>query len=99
MRWITLMLAALLALPALAHLTGLGRFSRLIAVRTALDKYHPMTTPHDYLFFLGVVPAAQGHGPRHADGHARGHGHDGGHDGGHALGIQRAAGPGGRAGA
>ena len=52
----------LLALPALAHLTGLGRFSRLIAVRTALDKYHPMTTPHDYLFFLGVVPAAQGHG-------------------------------------
>jgi ribosomal protein S18 acetylase RimI-like enzyme len=52
----------ILALPALMSLTGLARFPRLIDVRAALDKHHRMDIPHDYLFFLGVVPAAQGHG-------------------------------------
>ena len=52
----------ILALPALMSLTGLGRFARLVDVRAALDKHHRMDVPHDYLFFLAVVPAAQGHG-------------------------------------
>jgi ribosomal protein S18 acetylase RimI-like enzyme len=50
------------ALPVLIGMTGWSRFSRLIGLREVMDKHHPMETPHDYLFFLGVTPAAQGHG-------------------------------------
>jgi len=50
------------ALPMLLNATGLGRFSRLLALRKAMDDNHPMTHSHDYLWFLGVTPAAQGHG-------------------------------------
>ena len=42
--------------------TGLGRFGRLIALRAALDKHHPMDRPHTYLWFIGVSPKAQGLG-------------------------------------
>ncbi len=52
----------LLALPALIGLTGWPRFGRLAAMRAAMDRHHPLERPHDYLFFLGVVPEAQGHG-------------------------------------
>ena len=50
------------ALPALIGLTGWPRFGRLAAMRAAMDRHHPLERPHDYLFFLGVVPEAQGHG-------------------------------------
>jgi len=50
------------ALPMLLHAAGLGRFSRLIKLRDAMDKHHPMQRPHDYLWFLGVNPSLQGAG-------------------------------------
>jgi ribosomal protein S18 acetylase RimI-like enzyme len=50
------------ALPMLLGATGLSRFSRLLALREAMDKHHPTDEPHDYLYFLGVTPAAQGAG-------------------------------------
>ena len=50
------------ALPLLLATTGLGRFGRLVALRAAMDKHHPMDRPHDYLWFLGVTPEAQGRG-------------------------------------
>lgn len=50
------------ALPMLLNATGLGRFSRLSLLRSAMDKHHPMDRPHDYLWFLGVHPSAQGAG-------------------------------------
>lgn len=49
-------------LPLLLATTGLGRFGRLIALRAALDKHHPMDRPHTYLWFIGVSPKAQGLG-------------------------------------
>jgi ribosomal protein S18 acetylase RimI-like enzyme len=50
------------ALPVLLGATGLARFGRLMALRKAMDAHHPVDRPHDYLWFLGVTPAAQGHG-------------------------------------
>ena len=50
------------AFPTLLHATGLARFGRLLALRADMDKHHPMTRPHAYLYFLGVTHAAQGHG-------------------------------------
>lgn len=50
------------ALPMLLNATGLGRFSRLLALRGAMDKHHPVDRPHDYLWFLGVRPDCQGAG-------------------------------------
>ena len=50
------------ALPVLLSTTGLARFSRLLALRAAMDKHHPMDRPHTYLWFLGVAPQAQGLG-------------------------------------
>lgn len=50
------------ALPLLLATTGLGRFGRLVALRTAMDKHHPMHRPHTYLWFIGVTPQAQGLG-------------------------------------
>ena len=50
------------ALPMLLGATGLGRFSRLLALREAMEKHHPMHEPHDYLYFLGVRPDVQGAG-------------------------------------
>ena len=49
-------------LPAMLRATGLARFGRLMAIRTDMDRHHPMERPHAYLWFLGVAPAAQGHG-------------------------------------
>ena len=50
------------ALPMLLNAAGLGRFGRLLQLREAMDKHHPMDRPHDYLWFLGVHPDAQGAG-------------------------------------
>ena len=50
------------ALPTLLHATGLGRLTRLMALREDMDKHHPMDRPHAYLWFLGVAREAQGHG-------------------------------------
>ena len=52
----------LVALPMLLRLTGWSRFVRLLQLREAMDRRHPMDRPHDYLWFLGVTPEAQGHG-------------------------------------
>ena len=58
----TPLIQELRALPTLLFVTGLARFSRLVALRADMDKHHPMDRPHAYLWFLGVTPAAQGHG-------------------------------------
>jgi ribosomal protein S18 acetylase RimI-like enzyme len=50
------------ALPMLLNATGLARFSRLLSLRKAMDAAHPLATPHEYLWFLGVRPEAQGKG-------------------------------------
>jgi ribosomal protein S18 acetylase RimI-like enzyme len=50
------------ALPVLLGLTGWSRFFRLLQLREAMDRHHPMDRPHAYLWFLGVTPEAQGHG-------------------------------------
>lgn len=50
------------ALPAILRATGLARFPRIMAMREAMDKYHPMDRPHAYLWFLGVRPEVQGMG-------------------------------------
>ena len=50
------------ALPVLIGLSGWGRFGRLARLRGVMDAHHPMDRPHDYLWFLGVTPEAQGHG-------------------------------------
>lgn len=52
----------LMAMPPLLGLTGWARFGRLAAMREAMARNHPMQPPHDYLYFLGVTPQAQGHG-------------------------------------
>lgn len=49
------------ALPVLLRATGLSKFARLPTLRKAMDAHHP-AEPHDYLWFLGVQPAAQGRG-------------------------------------
>lgn len=50
------------ALPMLVNATGIARFGRLLKLRSAMDAQHPMERPHDYLWFLGVHPDAQGQG-------------------------------------
>lgn len=50
------------ALPMLLALTGWSRFYRLLQLREVMDKHHPLDRPHEYLWFLGVTPEAQGHG-------------------------------------
>lgn len=50
------------ALPMLMNAAGVNRFSRLLQLRKAMDARHPMETPHDYLWFLGVRPSLQGLG-------------------------------------
>ena len=50
------------ALPMLLNAAGLGRFGRLMKLRDAMDHNHPTERPHDYLWFLGVHPEAQGAG-------------------------------------
>lgn len=52
----------LISLPTLIRATGLARFGRMAAMREAMDKNHPMDTPHMYLWLLGVHPSAQGLG-------------------------------------
>ncbi|MDR3507370.1 MAG: GNAT family N-acetyltransferase [Caulobacteraceae bacterium] len=58
----TPLLTELTGLPTLLALTGWGRFGRLTQMRDAMAKHHPHDRPHDYLYFLGVTPEAQGHG-------------------------------------
>jgi ribosomal protein S18 acetylase RimI-like enzyme len=58
----TPLLEELRTLPLMLFITGLARFSRLAALRQDMDAHHPMDRPHAYLWFLGVTPAAQGHG-------------------------------------
>ena len=58
----TPLLTLIRALPTLLGATGLGRFTRLLAVMEDMDRHHPMDRPHAYLWFLGVAKAAQGHG-------------------------------------
>lgn len=50
------------SLPMLLNATGLARFGRLAKLRDAMDANHPMDRAHDYLWFLGVNPSAQGAG-------------------------------------
>jgi ribosomal protein S18 acetylase RimI-like enzyme len=54
--------ADLRLLPTLLRTTGFARFGRLMAIRADMDNHHPLDRPHAYLWFLGVSPAAQGHG-------------------------------------
>jgi ribosomal protein S18 acetylase RimI-like enzyme len=42
--------------------TGFSRIGRLLRVRAAMDKNHPMDREHAYLWFLGVTPRLQGMG-------------------------------------
>lgn len=42
--------------------TGFSRIGRLLQIRAAMDKHHPMDREHAYLWFLGVTPALQGMG-------------------------------------
>ena len=59
---------------AMAPITGLARASRLVSIRRDMDRHHPRDRRHAYLWFLGVAPAAQGHGIGSAllrAGHAR----------------------------
>jgi ribosomal protein S18 acetylase RimI-like enzyme len=58
----TPILSELASLPVMLRTTGLARVGRLSAVRRDMDAHHPMDRPHAYLWFLGVTPAAQGHG-------------------------------------
>jgi ribosomal protein S18 acetylase RimI-like enzyme len=55
-------LKELQALPMLLRLTGFSRFVRMLQLREAMDRRHPMDRPHAYLWFLGVTPQAQGRG-------------------------------------
>jgi len=50
-----------LARPML-RATGFSRIGRLLQVRSAMDKHHPLDREHAYLWFLGVTPALQGMG-------------------------------------
>ncbi|MFI4933544.1 MAG: GNAT family N-acetyltransferase [Caulobacterales bacterium] len=49
-------------LPTILGATGFSRLGRIFAIREDMDKHHPMERRHAYLWFLGVAPAAQGHG-------------------------------------
>jgi ribosomal protein S18 acetylase RimI-like enzyme len=42
--------------------TGFPRIGRLLQIRAAMDKNHPMDREHAYLWFLGVTPRLQGMG-------------------------------------
>jgi len=48
--------------PAIIRATGFSRLGRMMAIRAAMDKAHPMERPHAYLWFLGVTPELQGMG-------------------------------------
>jgi ribosomal protein S18 acetylase RimI-like enzyme len=48
--------------PVVLGLTGIARLHRMLRLRKVLDRYHPHSPPHDYLFFLGVRPELQGKG-------------------------------------
>jgi ribosomal protein S18 acetylase RimI-like enzyme len=54
--------AELRLLPTMLRATGWSRFGRLMAIRADMDAHHPTDRRHAYLWFLGVAPAAQGHG-------------------------------------
>ncbi len=56
------LLADALALPLVLRHCGWSRLPRILRLRAALDRHHPMDRPHDYLFMLGVAPAGQGKG-------------------------------------
>jgi ribosomal protein S18 acetylase RimI-like enzyme len=58
----TPLIEELRTVPVMLRATGWSRFGRLAAMRADMDKHHPMNRRHAYLWFLGVTPAAQGHG-------------------------------------
>lgn len=49
-------------IPMVIDACGLGRLGRIMALREDLDRHHPKTPAHAYLWFLGVTQNAQGHG-------------------------------------
>lgn len=49
-------------LPVILAATGFSRFDRMAAMRSAMEKHHPVEQPHIYLWLLGVRPEAQGAG-------------------------------------
>ena len=55
-------LQELRTLPVILQATGLSRLSRMSAMRAVMDKHHPTSPRHAYLWFLGVTPQAQGFG-------------------------------------
>ncbi len=55
-------LQRLRTLPIILQTTGLSRLSRMSSMRAVMDKHHPTSPAHAYLWFLGVTPQAQGFG-------------------------------------
>ena len=55
-------LQSLRTLPHILQATGLSRLSRMSSMRAVMEKHHPTSPPHAYLWFLGVTPQAQGLG-------------------------------------
>ncbi|HRK72479.1 MAG TPA: GNAT family N-acetyltransferase [Micropepsaceae bacterium] len=48
--------------PRIVRACGWKRIPRALAMMAAMEKNHPKTAPHWYLFFFGVSPAMQGMG-------------------------------------
>ena len=48
--------------PAATRIGGQTGREEMASLRKAMDLHHPMARPHDYLWLLGVTPAAQGKG-------------------------------------
>lgn len=51
-----------LMFPRMLRITGWSRLLRAVALGEALEKHHPPSPPHWYLFFLGVAPDLKGKG-------------------------------------
>lgn len=49
-------------LPRLIAMSGWSRLRRPLALAGAMDKHHPKTPPHWYLYFIGVHPDLKGRG-------------------------------------
>lgn len=49
-------------LPTILQATGFSRLQRMADMRAMMDKHHPKSPPHAYLWFVGVRPQAQGLG-------------------------------------
>lgn len=49
-------------LPRMLRVSSLGRLPRLLATMRLLERHHPVTPPHHYLYLLAVRPERQGEG-------------------------------------